>query len=261
MSFVGSKDTTGAIRSVGRYDPVALLCEGCSTVKFGAHRAVTNVEVVVDSSNAATYTGFIQTASAIRIKSGGDANDAAGGTGARLIRVEGLDENWNVATADLVPLGALASAPSTVTFIRVYRAYVVESGVYGAGLTGANIAAMAIETTGGVLLVSIEAQRGQSETSVYSVPAGFDAYVTSITVSSQPSCDFSMFQRLNADDTAVLAPRRTIEIFPGVGSQHSSLNAARRFPPKTDLWFTATKNSSGTALATANYTVVLEAAT
>ncbi len=70
-------------------------------------------------------------ATTVRVASGGSSNDAALGSGARTIVVDGLDENFDIATEEITLAGSSASVSTTTTFIRVHRAFVTEVGSYG----------------------------------------------------------------------------------------------------------------------------------
>ena len=56
------------------------------------------------------------------------ANDTIAGTGARIITVEGLDENWNAISEDIEMNGVSATLPTINGFIRINRVFVKEVG-------------------------------------------------------------------------------------------------------------------------------------
>lgn len=115
---------------------------------------------------AAPYP-FPSSAVAVRVAAGGNAADAAAGTGARTIRVYGLDANWAPINEDITLAGASASSATSATFLRVFRAYVLTagSGEWNAG-------DIDIEQVGGDVLAVIPAGYGQTQQAVYTVPAG-----------------------------------------------------------------------------------------
>ena len=91
--------------------------------KFGG-----NADIAASSTEDIVFGGTINwltAATTVRVKSGGNAADDDGGNGAQTIRVEGLDENFAEAQEDITLAGADASDVTTITFIRVYRAYVL----------------------------------------------------------------------------------------------------------------------------------------
>jgi len=65
----------------------------------------------------------------LRVKAG-DVDDDAGGDGARLITLQGLDETGAEVTEDIAPNGTSSGIASTTTWIRMPRAFVAESGTY-----------------------------------------------------------------------------------------------------------------------------------
>lgn len=207
------------------------------------------------------YTGFLTAASTVRIKAGGNVNDTAAGSGAQKIVVAGLDENWEETSEEIVTAGASASSSTTTTFIRVYRAYVTNCGTYGAN----NASAITIETTGGTVLAEIPAGEGQTMMAVYTVPAGYTAYMRyfEATVETTKSATVRMWQRQNADDvsTPYTAPR-LVSRWGGLGSTHSRPYYVYRgpFPAKTDLYVTGFA-STGTVAISAEFDLILIRAT
>jgi len=155
--------------------------------KFGMNLAVGLAkETVWDGSNIYTYK-LVADPVTVTSTSG---NDIPGGTGAHNVLVEGLDENWAVAS-ELINVGDTG----TVSFIRVFRAAVVIAGSVGVNVgtisitcTGASpilLAVIGIDGTGGNA-----AGRGQTFMAQYTVPAGQTAYISQWTVGSgKPSAD------------------------------------------------------------------------
>lgn len=178
-----------------------------SVKKFGRNPAV-------GTSYAPVTMGGIyrtpQSASAttLRIKAGGNANDTAAGSGARQITLEGLDENFALATETLATAGASASSATTTTFTRLFRAHVSQSGTYGTSAAGSHSADIVIENgSGGTDWTTIDATnfpKSQTEIAAYTVPAGKTAYVflENITNESGKTLDAIFFKRDEADDTA-----------------------------------------------------------
>jgi hypothetical protein len=224
--------------------------------KFGATPSMATTEYAIWGSVAA-YAGFLQAADEIRIKAGGNAADTAAGAGAQSIRVEGLDENWEIATEDIVTAGASASTKTTTKFIRVYRAYVLNVGTYGA----ANTAAITIETEAGATVALIPAGRGQTTMAIYTVPAGYEAYITGVHFSgdSNQAANFFMYQRQNADDvTTPFQGKRLILQHFGINGPHAPVehivNGA--YPAKTDIWMAGAATGS-TASIVAEFDILL----
>ena len=219
-----------------------------SLVKFGRNAAVGATEEDIWEAGG-SYTGFLTAASAVRIRSGGNAADDASGAGARSIEVEGLDQDWNVATETISTAGASASTATTTTFIRVYRVCVIDVGTY----TGANTGTISVETTGGVLMATIEAGLGQTQQAIYTVPAGKTAYVVSLSifVDTNFSARVYLWQRQNADDvSAPFTGKRIWRPFDGVsGAVDGAVAFPYVFPAKTDIWASAIGPSAGAGVS------------
>ena len=88
-------------------------------------------------------------ATALRIKAGGNALDTATGTGARSVRLYGLNALGDEVEEVLATAGASASASTTNTFIRLYLVEVYESGTYGTQSAGSHAGNITIENVAG----------------------------------------------------------------------------------------------------------------
>jgi hypothetical protein len=239
-------------------DTASGLIAGRSSVhKFGE-----NPDITASSTEDLTFSGTINWLTAgdnIRVKAGGNAADAAAGAGAQKVFVEGLlSSDWTVATEEITlnADGTLASASTSQSFIRVYRAYVTDTGTY----TGVNTGNITLETDGGTELIVIPAGLGQSESSAYTVPAGKTAYITRFdaTVDSAKAADVVLWQRQDADDvTTPFSSKRQIARFPQlVGPGVHPFPAYVSVPEKTDLWVTATTGSGANTAVETDYDLV-----
>ena len=231
---------------------------GVSAVtKFGANTAVPSGAEADIWASGGLYTGWLTTAATLRIKAGGHANDTAAGSGARSIRLEGLDANFNETSALVVTNGASASSATAGTFIRLFRAYVVDVGTYH----GSNAAAIVIETSGGTVVGQI-ALRGQTQMALYTIPAGYTGYLAAVrfTCEGSKASDFYLNKVENADDVTVpYTGRRLIISSPGVvGTQFREFKQYRALPAKTDVWVSAVGPSGG-ASCSAAFDIILVA--
>lgn len=192
---------------------------------------------------------FQTAAVALRIRAGGNPQDDStlgGATGALAVVVEGLDTNFNEITATIATLGALASAPTVALFRRVNRAYVTDVGTYG----GANVGNIEIETVpGGILQAVIVADKGQTQQSIYSVPAGKTAFITRLRwfVEGNKDATVELYQRQNASD--VVAPftgqRLLSRISALVGVESISFDSYVVLPAGTDVYARALGSAAG----------------
>jgi len=94
-------------------------------------------------------TPQVGSATALRIKAGGNAADTAAGAGARSIRLTGIHANGDEATEIIATAGASASVPTNAQLIRLYEAAVVNSGTYGTQAAGSHVGNITIENAAG----------------------------------------------------------------------------------------------------------------
>jgi hypothetical protein len=135
--------------------------------KFGMNDDVgAAFESVVDG-NAAYVWPTVATVASVT----GGAQDADGGTGALTINISGLDENYNEYNEDVTMTGA-TPALTTGKFIRIFRMKVLTAGTDGTN--NANIVA----TINGTSAAIITAGYGQTLMAVWTVPAGYIAWLT-----------------------------------------------------------------------------------
>jgi len=209
--------------------------------------AVGNTEKVI--SGLATFTGFLTSPDKIRIKAGGDSNDDINGSGARTIEVFGLDENFNMINETIETNGSSASLSTSSDFIRLFTARVVNSGTYSSGLDGSNVDDITIETETGTELGVILEERGITQSSMRTIPAGYTGFLVSLSarVDGDKTGTISIWGRGKADITsapfgASILLGRIANI---VGRKEKAL---KTFPPiqeKTDIWATAVKTEGG----------------
>lgn len=97
-----------------------------------------------------------------------DANDTAAGTGARTVRLLGLDSNFNEITED-VTLNGTTPVETTQLFTRCPRQYVLTAG---SGGTSAGSITMRHSTTTTNVFSVMQAGRNQSTIACYTIPDG-----------------------------------------------------------------------------------------
>jgi len=222
------------------------------THKFGFNLdSAQNVwEGVLSLSGAFTW---LTVATAVRIKAGGNAADAAAGAGMRTCTVQGLDATGAETEEDITcnANGTLASAATTQTFIRVFRIFAKTVGAY----TAANTGDVVIENAaGGTDLIQIPAGYGQSQYCGYTIPLGTTGYLTGATVEADATkaTDFRLFTR--ADILTVAAPftpARCRYYWDGVrGSEPApTTSPILVLPALTDIWIEAKAPAGGSEVA------------
>ena len=151
--------------------------------KFGANLSVgADIETIWETGGIYEYLTVASTVSAIS----NDSGDTVAGTGARTIEIQGLDSNYNTVTEVISTNGTSSGPASTNEFLRVYRALVKT-----AGSTSTNEGDIDINA-GSTTVISIGTKGtgvnkegfGQSQTSVYTIPAGKTGYITQWSVGS-----------------------------------------------------------------------------
>lgn len=221
--------------------------------KFGSNSACSTSEEGIHSLGGAIP--FTSSADTVRVKAGGNANDTAAGTGARTIVVSGVDANFATSSETITLAGGSASASTTASFMRVTRAFVSGAGTYGA----ANAGDIIIQTTGGTDLIQIDASKGQSQTTLFTVPAGKTGYILGYqgnSSSAKPNT-IKFFIRNSADDvTAPYSPYRIQSTRSELsGSFDEQFRVPLRVTEKTDIWATCLM-TTGAGSADVEYDVV-----
>ena len=163
-------------------------------IKFGENLDVDgSMETIWDGGGLYTYL----TSAGVLTVTSTDGDDAAAGTGARTVTVEGLDANYNQVSETLTVGGGAGS----VEFFRVFRAFVATSGSSGTNEGTISIAQGAttlaqIRTVGTPSLTGL----GQTFMSIYTVPAGYTGYIFDWNVSTaKADGDVFLLKRLAND--------------------------------------------------------------
>lgn len=223
--------------------------------KFGYNPAVgtTQEDVWVGGG---TYP-WPTTALAVRVASGGDANDTAAGTGARTVTVVGLDANFEPREETINLAGASQSSDTTQTFIRIVRAFVASAGTY----TGSNVGTVTIEQTDGTTVAVINPTLGQTQLALYTIPSGYIGYLvkSDISVEDNKRVDVVMYTRDNADQvTAPFTARRLkFQVFCNHQRSATTRHLYQAINEKTDIWWAATNTQTGNAGVAVDFDIIL----
>lgn len=212
--------------------------------KFGYNTNVgTAYEVIWENGNG--YTGWLQSAGTVSVTSSSANDDATpGSANAHKIVIEGLDASFNE-VSETITLNGTAAVTGSQSFIRVYRAYVTDVGVYD----NTNAGNIVIQISGNIVAI-IGAGFGQTEMALYTVPAGKTLYLMRVTGFQDSNKDvlIQLKQRQNADDTsAPVTGVRTMRVLsmPAGGQAHLESNGSITFPAKTDIWVEAKATAAG----------------
>jgi hypothetical protein len=206
--------------------------------KFGGNLAIAATETIWSVGGLYVWPDTIELVSVVS----DDADDTIAGAGARTVTISGLDADFN-SQSETVEMNGLGVVDTTKTFSRVFRAFVNEAGVYSGANEGTITITHKVSTD---TLCEIPATKSQSKLGLYTVPAGFTAFMMSVHASvsvSNNGVTFELFKRENADSmTDTFRPFRLVSTF-------TDLNAAVdfqypigvAFAEKTDLEWRGTK--------------------
>lgn len=236
---------------------------GYSTVhKFGSYSAVPSTIVPITTS--ATYQ-TPTSAQSIEAVSTDNTNDVAGGNGARQITIVGLDATGAEQTVTVNLNGTTAVAVSG-TWIRVYRAWVSESGTYATSASPSHASTITIRNSGGGITWAIISNvggfgLGQTQIGAYTVPLGHTAYILSITYSIESSKASSLyfFKRGNIlDVTAPYDAMRVQNVYNGVVGNGEFIHRTNEgYEALTDIGFMGAYGGGGTANIAVEFELLL----
>lgn len=273
--YIGDPENVDARSSVSPLGAVrASMCMGDAEIadglidytvvhKFGRNSAIGNSFVPV-AFGGLFRTPQVPDATAVRVKAG-NVNDTANGSGARSVVVEGIDSVGDEVSEILVTAGVSAGPPSSIEFLRVYRAYVNESGVYGTATVGSHAATIIIENAAGTedwIGIEFEAlSRSQSQTAVYTIPNGKIGYIKSffVTTETNKPVDLVLLRRANILQTSPpYSPIITQTEFTGIQNPFVSNFGVPigPFDANTDLGWMA-RVSVGTAGVSVDFEILL----
>lgn len=150
-----------------------------------------------------------------------DAGDAN-----KIVYIEGLDADYNV-TSDTVTLTNATGNATTKSFIRVYRAYITDSGA-------TNVGAINIKK-GATTVASIRAGNGQTLMSVYTIPAGKTGMLMQGSASAQAGADATgnMFVRYFGNQAFRVG--HSFEVGGDGGEYDYTFSVPIALPEKTDI--------------------------
>ena len=162
--------------------------------KFGFNTSVGNsFESVTDLG-----TNFLPASAAVISVVSDDANDDDGDTGARSVKIEGLDANYALVD-ETIALNGTSAVTTTQTFLRVFRMSVASAG--SSNTNEGQITA----SHGGTDIAAIHSDNGgQSLMAVYTVPAGYKAYLSMFqgSISKNQEATFEMRTKNGTSDAA-----------------------------------------------------------
>jgi len=151
------------------------------TNKFGKNSDIDTATVPEDVwEGGGLYTGFPTGSAELVTVASSDANDASGGTGARTVRIFGLDANYEEQNEDIT-LDGTNLVDSVNTYTRVNRLKVLTSGSSNQAFN-AGVLSVAHKTTTANIFCKVPAGTNQTQIGCFTIPAGKNGYMKDFTV-------------------------------------------------------------------------------
>jgi len=167
----------------------------------------------------------------------------------KTVIVQGLDGDYNFVEDSITISGT--DTLGTVLFKRVNRAYVINDGSNNVGIIDIEAGA-----AGGTTVARINVGKGQTLMSVYTVPAGKNAYLIQGTATCQDGADATgdMFVRYFGETTFRVG--HSFEVSGDGGQYFYRFGVPLKIPQKSDIDVRAFVRSNNARL-TAAYDIVL----
>jgi hypothetical protein len=245
--------TAWSITQSGRYEPFELqvarrqISWHETQFQFGVNLNVGTSFSTIWNGPTATYV-YPAAATVMKISSS-DVNDASGGTGARTILINGLDANYNE-TSETVILNGQTAVNTVNSYLRFHYMEVVTAGSGGTA-AGTIYAGVGTVTAGVPATVYGQITIGYNTTTsaLWTVPAGYTAYVTSVAwTSANTTANIivtgGLFTRVNG---GVFTAESTCKILAGnIFDRH--FDTAVRVVEKTDIEVRAASSTAGSSV-------------
>lgn len=160
------------------------------------------------------------------------------------LTLQGLDANYDE-ISETVTLTGTSAVTTSNTFLRVFRM------TYDATNVG-TITARTVSASG-TIVAQIDAGYAQTLMAVYTVPAGFTAYLVALdaTIDGTKTCQMLMYHRLFGK------PFRIAHVAESDGHYRYDFTAPLTVPEKTDIDIRINEVSGNDARVTANFDLVL----
>ena len=165
------------------------------------------------------------------------------------LEIQGLDENYNLQTEELTLTGT--TAVTTVnTFLRVYRMIYTDGGAGNAGIITARVG-----SSSGVVVAQIEVGFSQTLMCIYTVPAGYTAYLMAGDFSVQKTKDAQVLLMQRPFGKQNFRIAHMAEVYET--TYRYDFPIPLPLPEKTDLEVRADNVETNNTRVTSNFTMVL----
>lgn len=195
---------------------------GASTVhKFGAVPSLSqNTTGTVWDKNDTVYPWSAFDTAGVITAAIANASDAG-----KVVTVLGLDNNFNE-VSDTFTLSSTATVAGTVSFRRVFRAYIS---------TGENNVGDITFTKNGNDVLKITATKGQTLMAIYTIPAGKTGYLYRGVTTAQASADGSGHMFVRYFGQTAFRIGHSFEVSGGGGQYDYDFSFPIRIPEKSDI--------------------------
>jgi hypothetical protein len=221
--------------------------------KFGRNASVGTSFIPIWLANVA-ITLFQVAGDTIDIVSDSAADDHTTGTGAWVLRLSGVDENWDSQTEDL----DFTDPAKTTTALN--WGWINSGAVLQAGTARNNVGNITGTTTStSAAAFKIAAGQGRTQQTVYAVPNGYQLEVHGLRLggSSTKPVDFEFVSELDPLDRTSPVGRQVIDNIDGVDTAGVFVLSPPMIVPGGSLFWVEGKVAAGSASASASFDAVL----
>jgi hypothetical protein len=205
-----------------------------SVFLFGYSASITNAAFIPAWENTAAYT-YPASAVAMSIVS-----TSASDTAVKII-IYGLDANYNPIN-ETVTLTGTTPVVTTTLFFRVNQLDVLPNSVNPVGVVTAK--------NGGVTYGQIAIDVGQTNMSVYTVPAGYSLYGTHVAAWSSTSVTSGVYATFRAQALSPAGTKYVVSQAPFLNTFEFAAQYPLKFEEKTDVQFQFKSSGAGLAIGT-----------
>lgn len=215
--------------------------------KFGYNLTVSNTGEHTIRSQGGLYS--VPSAAETMSVVSSSANDTAGGTGAREIRIICVNEDYDEVVITMIPNGT-TPVVTTETCFAINKVEVIEAG---SGKTNAGDFVLT-QTTSGLSLRAMPAGDSVSQSCTYMVPRNFSAFVEEVEFSSikqgSGAPEVIIFSNLQ-DSTSGVIKRIFRASFDTLaeGTVRAPNPFGSPLPEKSAIWFNASSDVNNTQVA------------
>jgi len=235
-------------RHLYEHDPLAI-AKGESNGYSFVHKFGANFDVDNNSEPETVWTGgglypwsALNVAKTLYILSN-DSNEE--GT----VELQGLDEDYNVVT-ETVTLNGSTAVTTLNTFLRVYRMIYTDDGGGNVGVITARV-----DSPSGTVVAQIEGVLSQTLMCVYTVPAGYTAYMMAVDFSVQKNKDAQVLMMQRTFNTNNFRIAHMAEVYES--TYRYDFPIPLPLPEKTDLELRTDNVETNNTRVTSNFTAVL----